>query len=158
MTTRDLSRGPALRFPPVMLFIFGFAAGIIANVVRPLPVFGRSRYWLMAGVLLVGIAVILVAWACVLFLKRRTAIYPVARASALVVAGPYRLSRNPMYVAMAAAYAGFALAFHLLWALLLLPLVMLACYVLVIRREEAYLATEFGSAYTEYTRRVRRWL
>lgn len=158
MTTSDLSRGPALRFPPVTIFIVAFGIGVMADVLFPLPVLGRFRYWLIPGVFLVGLAAVLVAWACVLFLESRTAIYPTARASQLVTAGPYRVSRNPMYVAMSAAYAGLALVGQLLWTLLLLPVVMIACYRLVIQREEAYLAAEFGAAYSDYTRRVRRWV
>lgn len=158
MTEGDLSRGPALRFPPVMIFIVGFGIGMMADVMVGLPVFGRFRYWLVPGVLLVGCAAVLVGWACVVFLKRGTAIYPISRASTLVTVGPYRVSRNPMYLAMAAAYAGLALIGQLLWTLFLLPVVMIACYRFVIRREEAYLAAEFRDAYRSYRESVRRWL
>lgn len=156
--TRDLSRGPSLGFPPIMLFFAGFGIGMMADLMRPLPLFGPYRYWPVAGLALVGFAVVVVGWACVLFMKRGTAIYPISRARELVTAGPYRLSRNPMYLAMSAGYAGFALIGQLPWTLFLLPVVMIACYRLVIRREEAYLAAEFGSAYTDYARTVRRWV
>ena len=158
MTTSDLSRGPHLRFPPVMVFFVGFGVGMMADLMLPLPVFGRFRYWLVPGVLLVGFAAVLVGWAGAVFLKRGTAIYPISRANTLVTVGPYRVTRNPMYVAMSAAYAGLALIGQLHWTLLLLPVVMTACYRLVIRPEEAYLAAEFGEAYRSYKESVRRWI
>lgn len=158
MTSDDVSRGPALGFPPIMVFFGGFGVGLMADLVRPLPLFGRFQYWLVAGLVLVDFAAGLVVRACMVFMRRGTAIYPISRATELVTFGPYRLSRNPMYVAMSAGYAGFALIGQLLWTLLLLPVVMFACYHLVIRREEAYLDQEFGPAYTDYTRRVRRWV
>lgn len=158
MTENALSRGPALRFPPVMIFVVGFGIGMMGDVMLPLPVFERFRYWLVPGAVLVGCAAVLVGWACVVFLKRGTAIYPISRASTLVTVGPYRISRNPMYLAMSAAYGGLALIGQLLWTLLLLPVAMTACYRLVIRREEAYLAAEFGAAYRSYRESVRRWL
>jgi protein-S-isoprenylcysteine O-methyltransferase Ste14 len=77
---------------------------------------------------------------------------------ALVTSGPYRLTRNPMYVGMAFLYGAFALAFGVIWALITLPLVLIAVDRLVIAREEPYLEARFGEQYREYTRRVRRWL
>jgi protein-S-isoprenylcysteine O-methyltransferase Ste14 len=156
--TRDLSRGPALRFPPVVLFVIGFAVGLVADIIRPLPVFGRLRYWVIAGAMLIALGIGFATWACLLFMRMKTAIYPTGHARQLVVSGPYRFTRNPMYVAMSAAHAGLALMFQLLWTLALLPVVMIVCYRLVIRREENYLEAEFGGAYWDYKRRVRRWL
>jgi protein-S-isoprenylcysteine O-methyltransferase Ste14 len=75
-----------------------------------------------------------------------------------VVAGPYRYSRNPIYVGMFLGLVGIAIGFDSLW-----PLVLLVPFFLVIRygvvaREEAYLERKFGDGYGTYKRRVRRWL
>jgi protein-S-isoprenylcysteine O-methyltransferase Ste14 len=157
-TPVDLAHGPAVPFPPVGLFILGFAAGLALDVLRPfaLDFLMGSRLW-FGGVLVVSGAG-LATWACLAFMKMRTAIYPTARASQLVCVGPYCYTRNPMYVAMSLGYAGAAIAFALWWALAALPLVLIACYRLVVKREERYLAAEFGDAYLAYRRRVRRWL
>jgi hypothetical protein len=76
----------------------------------------------------------------------------------VVTEGPYRFSRNPMYVGLSLLYVGIALWTHALWALPLLPLVLWGLWRRVIRREERYLAAAFGADYAAYTRRVRRWL
>ena len=59
---------------------------------------------------------------------------------------------------MTLIYAGLSLLTGILWALLLLPGVLLAVDRGVIQREERYLGKQFGAAYSEYRRRVRRWL
>jgi protein-S-isoprenylcysteine O-methyltransferase Ste14 len=72
--------------------------------------------------------------------------------------GPYALSRNPIYLGFAVMYLGFAFVANALWPLLFLPEAIALVYVFAIRREEQYLAREFGDAYAAYRARVRRWL
>jgi protein-S-isoprenylcysteine O-methyltransferase Ste14 len=109
--------------------------------------------WLgiLAGLLLVG-------WSLVTFFRAGTAIIPHHPASRLVGSGPYRFSRNPMYVGVTALYVGLAFLFDVAWPILILPFVLVSLFSLVIRREELYLSDEFGDAYTAYRSRVRRWL
>lgn len=97
-------------------------------------------------------------WGLVTFLRARTAIYPNQPARQLVDHGPYRFSRNPMYVALTVVLIGVALLADNLWMLLLTPVVLCVLTVFVIRREEAYLTSTFGEHYTSYVNRVRRWL
>ena len=93
------------------------------------------------------------------FRKADTTILPVGRpTTAIVESGPYRFTRNPMYVAMACAYLGLSLLLNNVWALVLLPLVLVVVDLAVIRREERYLTAKFGAPYREYCARVRRWL
>jgi protein-S-isoprenylcysteine O-methyltransferase Ste14 len=92
------------------------------------------------------------------FRRARTSMVPVKPSTALVTSGPYRLTRNPMYVGMAFLYVGFAFAFGVIWALALLPAVLVIVDRLVIAREEAYLERKFGQDYRDYQARVRRWL
>jgi protein-S-isoprenylcysteine O-methyltransferase Ste14 len=63
-----------------------------------------------------------------------------------------------MYVGLTAVYAGVALLRNAAWPLILLPVVLIALWFLVIRREERYLTHAFGDHYTRYQQRVRRWL
>ena len=63
-----------------------------------------------------------------------------------------------MYLGLLLAYIGAALAFQLIWGLILLPLVVVALNRLVIQKEERYLERRFGPAYAEYRQRVRRWI
>ena len=76
----------------------------------------------------------------------------------LVSSGPYRFSRNPIYLGFVCLLAGFPLIFRMYWGLILCPLLILSMNALVIQHEEAYLEKKFGDVYTSYKSRVRRWL
>jgi protein-S-isoprenylcysteine O-methyltransferase Ste14 len=92
------------------------------------------------------------------FMQARTAVMPNRSASALVTAGPYRFSRNPMYVGLTGAYVGGVLLTNNAWCLIMLPVVLSLIHCFVIRREELYLEAEFGKLFLSYRARVRRWL
>jgi protein-S-isoprenylcysteine O-methyltransferase Ste14 len=72
--------------------------------------------------------------------------------------GIYRISRNPMYLGAVLAFAGFGLARHWTWLIVLTPVMAAAIQRLAIVREEAYLERRFGAAYLDYKSRVRRWI
>jgi len=93
-----------------------------------------------------------------LFVERRLRPLALVPATRLVAEGPYRLSRNPMYVGVLALYLGLCLLTNLAWALLfgLLPLAALVLW--IVPSEERYLERRFGDDYREYRRSVRRWL
>jgi protein-S-isoprenylcysteine O-methyltransferase Ste14 len=78
--------------------------------------------------------------------------------SVLVQDGPFRYSRNPGYLSLAMIYAGISILRNALWAILLLPLVLLLTQRELIEREERYLERTFGEEYLAYKRRVRRWV
>jgi protein-S-isoprenylcysteine O-methyltransferase Ste14 len=106
---------------------------------------------LLAGLGLIGSAM-------VNFRRSGTTIRPDRASTSLVIAGPYKFTRNPMYVGMAIAYLGLAIADRSLWSLILLPIVLLVIRRAVIANEEAFLERRFGSAYTDYKAKVQRWL
>jgi protein-S-isoprenylcysteine O-methyltransferase Ste14 len=83
---------------------------------------------------------------------------PVRPATALITEGPFRFTRNPLYLSLALLYLGIALGLGVLWPIVLLPALMLLVQQLVVLREEAYLESRFGDAYRTYRKRVRRWL
>ena len=76
----------------------------------------------------------------------------------LTTEGPFRYTRNPGYLCLAMIYAGIAVLRNSLWAILLLPLVLLVIQREIIGREERYLERTFGEEYLDYKRRVRRWV
>jgi len=105
---------------------------------------------------LVGLALITAALG--LFFRSNTRPEPWRPANFLVAAGPYRYTRNPMYLGMTLVGLAVALAFA---SLATAVLTILAAFIVdraVIRREEAYLSRRFGQAYHDYRRTVRRWL
>src|SRR2546430_3886132 len=112
----------------------------------------------VVGWVFVAGALILLFGAAVLFRQAGTTPNPTKPTTALVVRGPYRFTRNPMYVSLAALYLSVALFLGMLWPIVLLPLVLFVVQRVVIAREEAYLERKFGGGYREYRARVRRWI
>ena len=160
---RDSSRTrhPGVRFPPPFLFVAGFLAGLALERWGwriPVAVDGLRALLVVTGWLGVIAGLIFAGWGLLVFFRARTAIIPSHPARSLVTSGPYRFSRNPMYVGLSALYWGLALLFNVAWPLVLFPVVVIALVRLVIRREERYLAQAFGDEYVLYGQRVRRWL
>jgi protein-S-isoprenylcysteine O-methyltransferase Ste14 len=116
----------------------------------------RAVHFLGMTLLLAGI--VLVLWAALQFRSHQTSIRPDRGSNALVAAGPFAFSRNPMYLGEVIALVGAGLGFNRLWLVLVAPIFAFAVTRLGIEREEAYLERRFGSAYLDYKARVRRWL
>lgn len=110
------------------------------------------------GWLLVGGGLLLLAWALWTFRRHRTTFNPFRGASALCTDGPFRFSRNPIYVGDWLVLAGLSLLMESLWPLVFAPLIWAMLRYGVIRHEEAHLEAKFGDAYRAYKARVRRWI
>ena len=151
------SDSPHIHFPPPVVYAVGLVVGWLLGAIVPI---GRlpltvSRFlgWtLVAGWFAVGLP------AVILFFRKGTTIRPDRPSSRLTVSGPYRFTRNPMYVSLALLYAGLAVLWSLIWALSVLPLVLLFIDRRIIVPEEQYLLRRFGAEYTAYKSRVRRWI
>lgn len=148
-----------MRIPPPPMFVLAYLAGYALQQFLPVtlsaPVAQASR---VAGTLLLAGA-LLFSLSCVgLFALARTTIVPHGTAAALVIRGPYRFTRNPMYVSLTLAFLGVAALRVEPVALLLLPVPLLFLQRVVIPFEEARLRATFGAAYEDYCVRVRRWL
>jgi len=112
---------------------------------------GIALTLIVGGLLLDGMA-------AGLFRRRGTAVEPWKPSTALIIEGPYRFSRNPIYVGFAVTYVGLAIAMDSWIALILLVPCLLVVDRFVIQREELYLGHKFGDAYKAYRQKVRRWL
>jgi protein-S-isoprenylcysteine O-methyltransferase Ste14 len=109
-----------------------------------------------AVVFLVGAGI--AGWSLWIFHRARTTTTPGERSKALITSGPYRFSRNPMYVGLTLAYLGEAGILKQIWPVVLLPLTLAYLNGIVIPLEESRLSEVFAGAYDEYRARVRRWL
>ena len=112
----------------------------------------------IAGVALFAVGALIAGWGLLTFRQARTTTVPGERSARLVTWGPYRFTRNPMYVGLSLAYIGESALLGQLWPLLLLPLVVAYVNWVVIPLEEATLRDVFGAEYEQYRARVRRWI
>jgi protein-S-isoprenylcysteine O-methyltransferase Ste14 len=158
-TRNQPSDTPGVIAPPPFIFLGFLFAGWAADKALgtpalPVDAFGRKA----VAVALIVAGLLLEMWAGGLFHKAGTNVVPYKPATALVTDGPYRFSRNPMYVGFALTYLGLALGLNAPIAIgLLLPCLLVMGWG-VIGREERYLERKFGRAYLDYKAKVRRWL
>jgi protein-S-isoprenylcysteine O-methyltransferase Ste14 len=143
---------------PPFAWLLALAAGIAADRLYRLPFVPASvpRAW--AGVAIFAIGFALAIWAIVTIRKAGTQVETWKPTTAIVANGPYRFTRNPIYLGMMLALVGLAIILDSLWLLaMLLPFYLVIRYG-VVAREEAYLERKFGDVYLGYKSRVRRWL
>lgn len=154
--------GPGIKVPPPAIFLVAFLIGVwIEAAVIRLRIAGTDdtpRALLLAGIALTVLGAFVAILGAMTFRRHGTSILPFRAATALVQGGPYRFTRNPMYLGMALAHLGGALTLNAMWPIILLPMALVILFRIVIRKEEAHLAETFGEDYAAYRRRVRRWL
>lgn len=156
----SLLQGPRIVVPPPFIFVAAWGAAWGLGRRLPFEIDGRgvSALQLAVAVLFLAAGLGLMFWALATFIRFRTPVLPIRPARVIVSEGPFRFSRNPMYVGLSVAYVGLAFALNQAWPLVVLPGALAALLVLVIFREERYLRSAFSLEYEEYCRRVRRWL
>ena len=148
-----------LHVPVPWVFILAYVVGIAMELARPLPVPTQAqRAAGVAGGLLFLLGATMAGWGLVIFRKARTTTVPGRTSAALVTWGPYRFTRNPMYVGLTLAYLGEAGLLRQIWPAVLLPLVVAYVNGIVIPLEEARLKAAFPEEYDRYRSRVRRWI
>ena len=147
-------RGPLV--PPVY-FLAALAVMALLHFYLPIMKLFADPYR-YAGAALVVLSMGLVLWAAILFKRADTGIVPFTPTTALVAAGPYRFTRNPMYLGMAGTLLGAAVLLGTLAPFVAIPLFVALIEWRFILAEEAVLLASFGSAYADYKARVRRWL
>lgn len=159
------SEGVALRAPWLVrstsplhcVLAFAAGAGLQHALGLPAPQ-GPGREAMQAiGTVLANAGLLLVLWCFVLFARARTTLLPGESPARLILHGPFRWSRNPIYVGMLASYAGLALMLAVPWSLALLPVPMLILQRTIVPFEEERLHARFPGAYGAYASRVRRW-
>lgn len=156
MHEHDQDNPGVIALPPL---IFGgtLIAGLLLQRLMPLRFMPRALRWVLGPVLIVG-GVALGGWASRTMQAAGTGIDPRDASTTIVSEGPFRYSRNPIYVSFTLFYTGIATLANAGTALLLLPAVLMVMRRGVIDREEQYLERKFGSAYLQYKAQVRRWL
>ena len=142
----------------MVAFLLGLWAEAALYRLRLIDADGTTRPLLIVGLALVLAGIAVAIWGVVTFRHHQTAVLPFYPARQLVQSGPYRYTRNPMYLGMTLAHIGGSLALNALWPLILLPMALVFLYQTVIRQEEAHLIQAFPREYAGYLARVRRWI
>ena len=148
-----------LRIPPVIVWLA--CAGVMSVLVYSLPNLSFTRAGTSAlALVLLAIGVTVTIAGVTAFRSKRTTVNPLTpgASSAIVASGVYRLSRNPMYLGMLLALAGWAVFLSNLGAALILPVFVAYITQYQIKPEERALLGKFGGEYAQYTAKVRRWL
>ncbi|HKJ09819.1 MAG TPA: isoprenylcysteine carboxylmethyltransferase family protein [Gammaproteobacteria bacterium] len=149
---------PEVIAPPPALYLGTLAAGLVLGVIQPLPVFSAPVLLRGLGILILAVGAIVIRWAFVTTQRTRANVARGDRPAALVVRGPFRFSRNPVYVGMTALYLGGAFLANSVWMLFLLVPLLVIMHWGVIVREERFLERQFGDAYLLYKSVTPRWL
>lgn len=147
--------GTLLPPPLIYLCFIQLAWGLGDLLPLPLP---DNRPTRLAGWSLIALGLALAGWTVWQMLRQRTTLNPYGTPARLLQEGPFRLSRNPVYLADTLIYSGIGLLLASLWPCLLLPLLILCMNRAVIQHEEQLLKGLFGNDYQAYARRVRRWI
>lgn len=146
-------------FPP-LVYAGGLLAGGLVQHFWPFAIVPAGSAGLLrgGGIVVIGITSALALWAVYAMRAVGTSPNPARPTTALTFAGPYRFTRNPMYLAFSLMSAGVAGVANALWPLLYVPIIVLVIQRTAIRPEERYLADKFGPEYLAFKARVPRWL
>ena len=118
----------------------------------------KPPYHFFIGLPLVFFGISFNLWAGRLFKEKKTTVKPFQRPSALVVEGPFRFTRHPMYLGFVSILLGLAFVLNNAVTLLLPMAMLMTMQILFVSREEQTLEEIFGDDYRHYKKRVRRWL
>jgi protein-S-isoprenylcysteine O-methyltransferase Ste14 len=154
---RETPDNPGVIAPPPLIYAGALAIGLLANRLYPIAFVPRGLSRVLGWPLIVGGPA--VGSLGLREMKRAdTNVDPREPTTAIVTGGPYRFTRNPLYLSMTLIYAGITALANALPAALLLPFVLHIMRRGVIEREERYLERKFGDEYLDYKARVRRWI
>lgn len=148
---------PGVLAPPPLIYAVCFAAGLLLRSRIPARLFAGSLGIWLGWLLMLPSLVIALAAVRVMF-RAGTAIAPHRPTTRLVTGGPFRWSRNPLYLSLTLLFTGLALLSNSLWPLLSVLPAAAILQLGVIHREERYLEGKFEDAYRSYKSRVRRWI
>lgn len=148
---------PGVIAPPPLIYLIPLLLALVVHWRVPRALL-PPPWPIVAGPLLLVAGLLLISPALMAFRRAKTKPQPWRPSTALVIAGPYRFTRNPMYVGFTLIHLGITCWVNSVWPLAALVVVLPVMQQFVIRREERYMEIRFGDDYRAYMRRVRRWL
>lgn len=151
-------RGANVRFPPPLVYLAFILLGVGIRYAMPLPDPADGFIMRAAGIaiILAGLWLIVEAWK--LFKRTGQDPAPWTPSPEMLLSGPYRFTRNPMYVGLTCMQVGLGLALNNLWISALAAFSLLIVHFIAVVPEEKYLSEKFGESYTAYLIKVRRYI
>lgn len=149
-----------LKVPVPWVFVMAYLMGVVFQYFFPVRISHKeiSLVIRIAGIIILVTGAFIASWSLLIFLKARTTTVPGKSSKKIISNGPYRFSRNPMYVSLILAYLGEAGLLTQLWPVITLPFVFWYVNRVVIPLEEDMLEEDFKEEYENYKANVRRWL
>lgn len=151
-----LTDSPGVVARPPVLYGGAFVVVLVLRWFRPMPIFGHAALWPGLAFVVLGMAI--APWGRHTMQAAGTNVNPALPTTSIVTSGPFRFSRNPLYLALTLVYCGLTLAFNTWWGLVVLVPVPIIMHRGVVLREERYLEQKCGETYRQYRSRVRRYL
>jgi len=148
---------PGVVAPPPLLYLGAFLIVLVCRWFWPLPIDTENR-GLWPGLTVSALAVGAAIWGRRTMAAAGTNINPARPATTIVSSGPFRFSRNPLYLCLTQLYLGLTLAVNTWWGVVVLVPLIIVMHFGVVLREERYLERKFGDSYRQYRSRVRRYL
>jgi len=142
---------------PPILFLAFLILGVALRFIIKFPIFSQSAIGYVTGGLLIILGVLLAGWAVKTFKKLGETPHHGKPIHKIVDSGPFKFTRNPMYLSLTFIYIGLSMIINTYWLLLLLPIMLIVLYYGVILREENYLKRKFKEEYLSYRSKVGRW-
>ena len=142
---------------PPLVYLISLVSGAGIQLATPFP-FLAGALAVPLGAPLVVVAIALFAYSVTTFRAAGTPVPARKPTTVIVRTGPYRFSRNPIYLAFSLLQLGIAIWVNSVWLLATLVGAVALIHYFVIRREEQYLERRFGAQYLDYKASVRRWL
>ena len=142
---------------PPLVYLIALVSGMVIQLAAPVP-FLPEKLAVPLGVALVVLAIGLFSYSVAKFRAAGTPVPARKPTTAIVRTGPYRFSRNPIYLAFSLLQLGISIWANSVWLLATLVGAVALIHYVVIRREERYLERKFGAQYLDYKAAVRRWL
>lgn len=156
MTSRERDHPGVLVHPP-LLYLLGLIALVAAHLLTPLPILS-SPALRVPGIVVALMGTLLLIWGRRTMVAGGTNVNPGKPSLAIVDGGPFRFTRNPLYLSISLIFLGATLILNEWTGLALLTVLLLVMHFGVVQREERYLDAKFGQAYRDYRGRVRRWI
>jgi protein-S-isoprenylcysteine O-methyltransferase Ste14 len=140
-----------------MVYLISLVSGMVIHLVAPIP-FLSVTLAAALGAPLVAVAIALYSYSVAKFRAAGTPVPAREATTAIVRTGPYRFSRNPIYLAFSLFQLGIAMWINSVWLLATLLGALALIHSVYIPKEEQYLERKFGAQYSDYRTSVRRWL